>query len=98
MSYISKKQILSLLESGCDVGKDILRISGITEEKCALCGNPFLRKEGRTKYCEKCRDITYDRKVSGDKKDKRTEYKKMYARKMRGKITEEEFNAWKENN
>lgn len=95
MPYLSRKEIIGLINGNNDIIKTVTEKYLSDDTYCALCGKKFTKENGNSIYCPKCKDLSYDVRVKGEKKKQRVEYKKMYARKMRGKITEEEFQEWK---
>ncbi len=95
MPYLSRKEIIGLIKSDKKIvesvkEKYLLRIT------CPLCKKDFYLENKNNIYCNKCSKLSYDIKVKDEKKNYRKEYKKMYARKSRGKITEADFLKWKE--
>lgn len=97
MPYLSKKEIIGLINGDAEIIK-IVKKKYLENSYCALCGKEFEKENNNNTYCPNCKNLSYDMKVKGEKKKQRVEYKKMYARKMRGKITEDEFQEWKNNN
>ena len=65
-------------------------------KSCKCCGEKFqpINRSDEI-YCKRCRLKGYEQTMSQDKKEYRKQYKTQYARMVRGAITKEEFERFK---
>lgn len=85
----------------------IIEIAGLVREetqvrRCQYCGKYFISHRGNVRYCKECnaaggRSKNYERNIKSDsiQGTYRRSYKTMYARLMKGNISDGEMKAWK---
>jgi hypothetical protein len=86
---------------------EALRLRPLVLRECPLCKVPWITDPGQpSPYCSRpypgrlmsCREMKKDEHFRENQRDWRLEYKRIYERKNRGTVTEEDWEAWRAEN